>query len=437
MKKTLLITAAFGTLLIAGSAGAGVIDGWNSDNVSTDPGPYTVATTYYSTIFTPVDATTGAVAFKYGDVQPPGLKVVNGDDVDGSNCIMTTGYHPVDFSDKMCTDPLQFSKRFKLTSKANGPLDVDYHVVDGEKTSYKVLQKWTDATDKRWNAFTVELGFTVNGVFVPSTAGDGLGFSDTRGKYIVSTTSYQAKEDMLGTLFAQGLSGSADKYHSETGYFDINERMSYGVIATEDVLTSDGVSANYLAVFGEWLNSSDVPIAIFYDDDGDIGTDNLLVANCADSVDRVHVGPHTGDDVDGFACGGQWVTFKEQPGLDANGVPYPSAGVPQSIALGDLTSGTVHTSIEHAIASGDSNPMYMDYIEDAANLGMTFWITVDDNTGWPTPDGFTVRYTPVTVDAPSVPEPEICTDGSDNDLDGLPDGPRCCLIVLTQFLVRR
>ncbi|MCK5340919.1 MAG: hypothetical protein KAJ60_07580, partial [Desulfobulbaceae bacterium] len=133
------------------------------------------------------------------------------------------------------------------------------------------------------------------------------------------------------------------------------------------------------------------------------------------------VGPHSGDDVNGFTCGGQWVTFKEYPGLDANGVPYPSTGVPQSIALGDLTSGTVHTSIEHAIASGDSNPMYMDYIEDAANLGMTFWITVDDNTGWPTPDGFTVRYTPVTVDAPPEPEPEICTDDIDNDLDGLID----------------
>jgi hypothetical protein len=427
IKKYSLTALSFITAIaISSAATAGVIDSWNVNNVITDPGPYSVATTYYSTILTPVDVTNGAVAFKYGDVQPPGLKVVNGDPGDVANCIMTTGYNPgfPPFEvDKSCNDPLQFSKRFKLTSKANGPLDVDYHVVDGVKTSYKILQKWTDATDKRWNALTVELGFTVNGEFVPSTSGDGLGFSDTRGKYFTTTTSYQAKADVLSTLFAQGLAGPADKYHPETGYFDIEERMSYGVIATEDIMTSDGISANYLAIFGEWVNSSAAPIAIFYDDDGDIGTDNLLIANCADSADLVHVGPHSGDDVVGFTCdgAGQWVTFKETPGLDGNGAPYPSAGVPQAIALSDLTSGTVHTSIEHASASSDANPMYMDYIEDAANLGMTFWVTVDDNSGWPTPDGFTVRYTPVAVDAPVDPVPEVCTGGIDEDLDGLID----------------
>jgi len=424
IKKYSLTALAFLTAFaISSGATAGIIDSWNINNVTTDPGPYTVATTYYSTIFTPVDTTFGAVAFKYGDVQPPGLKVVNGAIGDVENCIMTTGYNPgfPPFEvDKSCNDPLQFSKRFKLTSKVNGSLDVDYHVVDGEKTSYKILQKWTDATDKRWSAFTVELGFTVNGVFQASTVGDGLGFSDTRGKYFTTTTSYQAKADVLSTLFAQGLSGPADKYHPETGYFDISERMNYGVIATEDTMTSDGISPNYLAVFGEWVNSSAAPIAIFYDDDGDIGTDNLLIANCADSGDLVHVGPHSGDDVTGLTCDGQWVTFKETPGLDGNGAPYLSAGVPQSIQLSDLTSATVHTSIEHAIASSDPNPMYMDYIEDAANLGMTFWITIDDNTGWPT-DGFTVRYTPVVVASPPDPEPEICTGGIDEDLDGLID----------------
>lgn len=427
-KYTLMAISFLSAIAITSVATAGVIDSWNMTNVDVEAGPYEVASTYYSTIYdvdaTNIDGTNGAVAFKYGDVQPPGLKVVNGDPGDVANCIMTTGYNPgfPPFTvDKSCNDPLQFSKRFKLTSKDNGPLDVDYHVVDGAKTSYKILQKWTDATDKRWSAFTVELGFTVNDVFVPSTSGDGLGFSDTRGKYFTNTTSYQAKEDVLSTLFAQGLSGPVDKWHPETGYFDIEERMSYGVVATEDTMTSDGISANYLAVFGEWVNSSAAPIAIFYDDDGDIGTDNLLIANCADADDHVHVGPHSGDDVTGLACDGQWVTFKETPGLDASGAPYHSVGVPQAITLGDLTSGTVHTSIEHAIASSDANPMYMDYIEDAANLGMTFWITVDDNTSWPTPDGFTVRYTPVVVAAPPIPEPEICTGGIDEDLDGLVD----------------
>ena len=49
----------------------------------------------------------GVITWKETDVQAPGMKVVNGDDVDGSNCIMCTGFNPEDFSDKMCTDPLK------------------------------------------------------------------------------------------------------------------------------------------------------------------------------------------------------------------------------------------------------------------------------------------------------------------------------------------
>ena len=423
IKKYSLMAISFLTALsLSSAASAAVIDSWNIDAVVTESGPYTDGETYYSTIFTDLTLfdSYGAVTWKHGDVQPPGLKVVNGDDVDGSNCIMTTGYNPFDFSDKQCTDPLQSSKRFKLKNLINAPLDVNYHVIDGVKTHYRVLQKWTDSTDKRWSAFTIELGFTVNGQFVPSTVGDGLGFCDTRGKYLTSTTSYQAKDDMLSALFAQGLAGPADKYHPETGYFNIAERMSFGLTATEDAITSDGVSANYSDVFGEWVNSAAVPIAVFYDDDGDITTDNILMANCAEASNLMKTGPHTGDDITGFTCDGQWVTFKAQAGLDAAGAPYPSDGVPKAISLSDLAP-VVHTSIEHAIASGDPNPMYMDYIEDAANLGFNFWIAVDDNSSWPTPDGFTVRYTPVPVAAPPTPEPEVCTDNIDNDLDGLVD----------------
>ena len=107
MKKIILVSAALGVLAAAGAAQAGVIDGWDKTLVVTDPEPvggYVDFTTYSSTIYLDDTLTTtnGKVAWKHGDVQPDGLKVVNGDDVDGSNCIMTTGYNPYDLSDKQC-----------------------------------------------------------------------------------------------------------------------------------------------------------------------------------------------------------------------------------------------------------------------------------------------------------------------------------------------
>ena len=412
-------------LTLSGSAMsfAGVIDGWDQGNVITAAGPYEDFTTYYSTIYTDVFMveSNGVIAWKHGDVQPPGLKVVNGDDVDGSNCLMTTGFNPYDLSDKQCTDPLQSSKRFKLKNLVNAPLDVTFNVSPGSKTSYRVLQKWTDGTpDTRWTDFTIELGTLDNGIFVPSSTGDGLGFSDTRGRYITSTTSYQSKEDTLSALFAQGLAGSPDKYHPEPGYFNPSERMSFGLIATEDKIDGDVISTTYSNVFGEWVNSAGAPIAIFWDDDGNINTDNVLMANCADATNLVHVGTHTGDDVMGFSCNGQWVTFRAQAGLDSNGLPFLSDGVPKAIQLSELAP-TVYTSIEEAVASGDPSPMYMDYIEDAANLGFNFWITIDDNFA---NNSFTVRYTPTPSGGgtpPPVDVETICEDGVDNDSDGLTD----------------
>ncbi len=420
MKKVLLLSVALGVLTAAGASQGGTIIGWDQSNVVTDPGPYVEAETYYSIIYNADSTTVGGVMFKYGDVQPPGLKVVNGDDVDGTNCLMTTGYNPYDLTDKQCSDPLQSSKRFKLKNLTNGPLDVTFNVVDGPLSVYRSIQKWTDGTDTRWSAFTIDLGFMVNGVFVPSTAGDGLGFSDTKGSVFTSpVTSYQAKEDVLSALFAQGLAGPADAYHPETGYFNTTERMSFAIIATEDTITSDGISATYSDVFGQWVNTAAVPIAIFYDDDGDLGTDNILMANCADPADLVHVGTHSGDDVTGFTCDGQWVTFRSEPGLACSGAPCPSDGTPKAITLDQLAP-TVYTSVEHA----QPYSMYMDYIEDAANLGYTFWIAVADNTQWPTPGSFVIRYTPVPSDGSEPPpaDPETaCTDGIDNDGDGQTD----------------
>ena len=58
-------------------------------------------------------------------------------------------------------------------------------------------------------------------------------------------------------------------------------------------------------------------------------------------------------------------------------------------------------------------------IEDLANLGLNYWITIDDNTQWPTPNQFVIRFYPQPVEAPV--DPEICDDTIDNDGDGAID----------------
>lgn len=389
MKKTILISAAFA--LMAASANAGIIDSWDKTNVVTDPGPYEDYVTYNSIIYKADGTTNGRVVWKHGDVQPDGLKVVNGDDVDGSNCIMTTGYNPYDLSDKQCSDPLQSSKRTKVKNTVSAPLDVDFVVSPGPTTTYRMEQKLTDATvADRWSGFTIQLGTRdASGNFVASTNGDGLGFSDNKGRIWSTTVTTDTQKDLVFSAnFAQGLAGPADKYHPEPGYFNPFARMTFSMAANENTITSTGVSDTYSNVFGQWVNSAGAPIAIFFDDDGDINTDNHLMGNCADSGNLDHVGTHTGDDLTGFTCNGTWVTFR-------GSVP----GTPE--VLGDLEAAlgqTVYTSITEAIAAvaaGEAvNPMYMDYIEDAANLGLNFWITVNDTF---TGDNMVIRYTPVVA----------------------------------------
>ncbi len=393
------------SLFTAVSANAGVISGWDMSNVTVTPGPYTEYVTYPSYLFTDTNKTdyNGVITWKEGDVQAPGMKVVTGDDVDGSNCIMTTGYNPYDFSTKMCTDPLKSSKRWKVKGYESDVIDVYFSVTAGNTTIYRSLQKLTDGTLVPWDGFRAELGFMVNGEFVQSSTGDGLGYSNTRGAYFTKlTSSYTQKEDTLSALFAQGLAGPTDKNHPTTGYFDPTSRFSYELNATEDEIYTGAISSNYSSLFGAWMNASSVPFGYFFDDDGDINTDNLLMANCQGTFVVTDPIMETG------TCTGTWVTYRSQEGLDpSTGLPYASDGVAKPVS-------------DALIAAWQDSSVYMTgAIDDLANLGLNYWITIGDNTQWPTPNQFVMRFYPVpsTVEVPS----EICNDGLDNDLDGQVD----------------
>jgi len=393
---------AVGLLGFAGMAQAGVITGWDMNNVTVTPGPYTEYVTYPSYLFTDTNKIDyhGVITWKETDVQAPGMKVVNGDDVDGSNCIMTTGYNPYDMSDKQCTDPLKSSKRWKVKAYENDVIDVYFEVADGATSIYRSLQKITDGTNVQWDGFRAELGFMVNGEFVKSTSDDGLGFSDTEGTFFTSTNNYLEIEETLSAMFAQGLAGPADKYHPTTGYYDPNTRFTFEIFATEDEIHTGAISSNYEALFGAWNNSAMVPAGYYWDDDGDINTDNLLMANCQGTFVVTDPIMETG------YCDGTWVTYRSQEGLDpATGLPYPSDGVAKPVSAALLAAWQA------------AYPAYLtSNIDDLGNLGLNYWITVKDNTSWPTPNQFVIRYYP----EPAAVEPvvEHCSDAIDNDGDG-------------------
>lgn len=402
MKKLLISLLALS--LGAGAAQAGTITGWDMNNVTVTPPPYEAFTTYPSYLYTDSGKTAynGAITWKESDVLAPGMKAVNGDDVDGSNCIMTTGYNPFDGSDKQCTDPLKASKRWKVKAYHNDVVDVFFNVADGPQSIYRSLQKLTDGTEVPWEGFRAELGFMVNGEFVQSAAGDGLGFSNTRGAYFDKlVSSYTQKEDTLSALFAQGLAGPADKYHPEPGYFDPTTRFSYELMATEDEIHTGAISSNYTDLFGPWNNSEGVPFAYFYDDDGDVNTDNILMANCQGTF------VVTDPEAEAGYCTGTWVTYRSQEGLDANGAWYLSDGVAKPVS-------------SELLAAWIASPVYnTGAIDDLGNLGLNYWITIEDNTAWPTPNQFVMRFFPQPV--ATLPPIEVCSDGIDNDLDGLLD----------------
>jgi hypothetical protein len=390
MKKILLISVAFG--LIAASANGATITGWDKTNVVTDPGPYVDFETYYSVIYKSDGTSNGVVAWKHGDVQPDGLKVVNGDDTDGSNCLMTTGYNPFDYTDKQCSDPLQSSKRAKMKNTVSAPLEVDFNVAaDGSKTTYRVFQKLTNATAADlWSEFTIQLGTRdADGNFVASANGDGLGFSDDKGNIWTSTVTSDGRiAKVFSANFAQGLAGPADKYHPEPGYFNPVERMYYNMAANENTIYSTGISATYSNVFGPWVNSAGVPIAIFWDDDGDINTDNHLMGNCADPNNLVATGTHTGDDITGLSCNGTWVNWRGT--LPGNSPEVLNQDL--DAHFGQTVYATRDEAAAATAAGLDTNPMYIDYIEDAANLGFNIYITLDSNYN---ADNMVIRYTPV------------------------------------------
>lgn len=374
------------------------ITSWNLDNVSIESPPaggYVPEETYTSTIFTDTSfsTTNGAVVWVESDVQRPGMKVVNDDDVDGTNCVMTAGFNPVDGTTKQCSDPFQTSKRFKETATvANSSVDLVFDVnASLDTNTYRIFHKYINAiTGTRIGSFTVQLGFGTGDSFVPSAGFDGLGFANRAGVVydpITPTASDPTRDIDLASVFPFGLFGDADTNpnHTTDGYFDPTDRARFSLSAVEDTIASVGTpTANYFDLFNNWLAKDQVPYGYFFDDDGDPLTDATLIANWNGTL---------------------WETYTSASPQLPN-TPDAPAGTPVPVSQLDLD-----VFIANPDTGDGVTPFYfVDFIDDLSNVNLNYHVTVGaDISSWPTyvatseTARFTLRLT--NTAAPDAPLP--------------------------------
>lgn len=352
--------------------------------------------------------------------EPVGIKIVN-DDTDvkegrATNCIMSTSYlddHFLDTADPkqvICSGPFQSHKRYKLamlpTTVAGGPgaekgIDLVFNVEqDGTSRDYQVFQKINNWTDKRLAGFTIQVGTGQGASFVPA--------SDTTTGVGVANLSLSVPVAVWGRTnqnanFSTGLFGPRDVKHDRPhGYFDPDTRAGFvfneygaGKIGDAsgqtDTLTSgptlgsdyDDVPAGALAAagqFGNWLPNSMLPFGIFYDEDANPDTDNLLVA---------WYGHHP-------TIGGlRWMT-----------------GVDTAEPVDPLESFKL-VAPETITTVWANDPLYsMAVIDDLVNVGLNYNVTIADISSFPGYDAdpalnaatFTIRITPV-LEAVATPAP--------------------------------
>lgn len=306
------------------------------------------------------------------------MNVVNDDDVNGINCVMTAGVNPVDLSIKQCSDPFQTSKRVKVKAAKTGTeLDLVFatDISGGLLEPFRIFEKYLNDTDFTISDFKVELGFGTGDNFVAASADMGLDFSDSDGNiWVGEVVTGDTSALSLDALFPFGLFGDADTdpNHDMDGYFDATERARFNLRATRGVIISDGISPNYTDSFGDFLAKSQAIPGYLYDHDDDDTTDPFLMAH--------------------FIADIGWITLRpDQWWLDLS-LPIPDTEINGSISATTISNWEANPD-DYSIAA----------IEDLANLNLNYHIAIGDTSLWPSYDAmdetaeFTLRISSISV----------------------------------------
>ena len=320
------------------------------------------------------------------NISPPGAKVVtnvlNNDDFTSdngfapnnvANCLMANA--PADIS---CDAPPGSGKRIKANTTGPAPFDQTFTVRStGGVTEYFTFGKLTNQTGKRILGFRLVLGKGTGRDFKAIDPSSPLARS-IRFDGLTAITPKAAEWPGLGgkttgqnplqrVFLPDGLFGNGGQ-EGDIGFFS-DERAGFVLVQTKDglrLLTDglfDGADDAHLINFGDGLlDRSQVPEAIFFDDDGDPSTESKLVA---------------------WLKAGVWV--------DGDGNPVSAA---------DLRRFMNDPAFETGI------------IEDLSNLNLNYSIDVGD-----LPEGaFTLRLVPIFAPIVEVAETEL-QDGVATSLD--------------------
>jgi len=352
---------------------------------------------------------------------PPGIKIENDVQVEPSqpeSCIMATA---VGIS---CGSAFQTHKRFKVLMKPNmvdgaGSDSVDL-IFTANNTGdaieeYRVFQKINNWTGQRLTGFRLEVGYGVGTGFVPAVG------SALEPNLSVEVVKY-FKDPNKQTNFAHGLFGPIEPPNWDDpgaftgGFFDDQSRAGYriqevdtgtyqsvpdavtgGIFGKyEDVLPEDPVSPAGMAgfnQFGDWLPTIYMPRGVFFDDDDNPDTDDVLMAwwgyntNCSTAPAPVNKGDYCWmyGDVNYY----DWI----------DNLPDPAA---LGYVKDTITTNYQPVSQTTFNAWASDSRYYVDTIDDLANLNLNYVVnvgTVDET--WPTwNDGtseatFTIRVTPL------------------------------------------
>ncbi|MEN8142868.1 MAG: choice-of-anchor F family protein [Thermodesulfobacteriota bacterium] len=451
MKKPLILALALGIVSVAGLAQASMITEWDQSGVTpaaptniTNPGLTFDAYNYVfpGSLIDPITFdvaadgfmpsgwvkygvgsgtfTNGAMTWKERDTQGPGLSIVNNDDVTGDNCIMSAGWNPDSTPDatqasdwwgvdlKQCSDPWQSSKRFKMVSYVvDGPADLTFKLDgSGQTDLYRILMKYGNHTGSRLTGFTMKLGFKdANGNFSEAAPGDGLAFAlknGTNHSNDAPTPSSMANQGDLDALMAHGLFGAPDKHHTSAGYFNPYVRANFGLLAGETFINTTGLAQVHRDLFGEWLPGDQMKGAMYFDDDGIIYTDNILMANCPGNFDEEagQTGVATAECdqacADNLGCDAGWITYRESADVVDNG--DGTYTIPPSVGT-DVRAPIPVTAEQLAAWKADPNWAPGD-IDDLANVNINAYLNISS-----TASSFTIRVTPTYDAAAAQAEP--------------------------------
>ena len=347
--------------------------------------------------------TTGfALAKDWPVGEPPGIKIVNDDDLVKApkppNCIIGTSYladHFLDSDDPqqvLCSGPFQSHKRYKLAmlpgSDQTG-VDLVFNVeAEAGSRTYQVFQKINNWTDGRLEGFTIQVGTGVGANF--QTASQAGISADNLS---ISVPSEIWPVDKPVAVFSSGLFGPLDKHTGNVGFYDPTTRAGFLIdehvsgAAPSDTLTAtqtlgsdyNEVPAGATDQFGPWIADNMLPYGVFFDDDGNPETDAALLA---------------------------WYGLNP----DTNALGWMGGSESNFAAISDTE-----------IAAMSENLAYtMGEIDDLVNVGLDYVMTIGDVTTFNS-STVTIRITP-TVDTSEAglppyvghhPVPELTFTSSD------------------------